>query len=295
MKIIICLKEVVDTRLNLDFGLTNRVVFNEGLPLRLNPNDAAAFNMALALKQSHIGSPVEITLISIGTTRVESYLRDGLAAGADRAIRLWEEDCSGLSSFQKARLLTHAITLSGADLVFTGASSPDTGNSLVGPLIAAWLDLPCICQAVSLELSDGGNVITAVRDIGRGAREKLRCSLPAVVTVKGELKLPYASLDNIIACQSAGVTVLSATDLGITPLELKTDPTRIISLSFPRPRTKKVVTLDSSLPAFDRILKLLEGGISRRQGKLLQGSEAEMADQLYDFLLAEGIIAPPDK
>ena len=42
MKIIVCLKEVVDPTLNIDFGLTNNVVFREGLPLKLNPADAAA-------------------------------------------------------------------------------------------------------------------------------------------------------------------------------------------------------------------------------------------------------------
>ena len=53
-----------------------------------------------------------------------------------------------------------------------------------------------------------------------------------------------------------------------------------------------MVTPDSSLPAFDRILKLLEGGITRRQGKMLAGSPAEMADRLYELLLDEGVIKP---
>ena len=293
MKIIVCLKEVVDTKLSLGFGLSHEVVFQEGLPLRLNPNDAEALAMALSLKQKD--SQVEITLISIGPERVERYLIDGLALGADKAVRIWEEDLTELSSYQKARLLSKAVSLFGADLVLTGARSVDTGNGQVGPLIAAWLNLPCVGEVVSLELSKEQKSITLTRDIGRGAREKMQCSLPAVITVKGEGKLPYASLDKLLKSQDSEVRLLSPADLSISPAELRDDPTRVTGLVFPRPRPKKVPTPESSLPAFYRILKLLEGGISKRQGKMLEGSSQEIADQLFELLIEEGVIEPAKK
>ena len=295
MKVIVCLKEVVDTRLSLDFGLASGVVFKEGLPLRLNPNDAAALVMALSLKQAGSGVPVEISLISIGPERVESYLREGMALGADKALRLWEEGFSSLSPYQKAKLLSRAVSLSDADLVFTGASSLDMGDGQVGPLMAVWLDMPCVCEVVTLNLSDGGKSVILTRDVGKGARERLQCLLPAVITVKGEGKLPYASLDRLIASQHSEVVRLSSADLGISSAVLKNDPTRVTGLTFPRPRTKKVVTPDSSLSAFDRILKLLEGGVSRRKSKILQGGSDELAGQLFELLLAEGVITPSPK
>ena len=290
MKIIVCLKEVVDTKLSLGFGLSHEVVFQEGLPLRLNPNDAEALAKALSLKPPDKGAQVEITLISIGPERVERYLRDGLSCGADRAVRLWGEGLAELSSYQKARLLSKAVSLFGADLVLTGASSLDTGNGQVGPLIAAWLDLPCVGEVVSLELAEKQKSITLTRDIGRGAREKMQCSLPAVITVKGEGKLPYASLDKLLESQDSEVKLFSLADLDMSPVELRNDPTRVTGLVFPRPRPKKVPAPESSLPAFDRILKLLEGGISKRQGMMLKGSSEEMADQLFELLIEEGVI-----
>jgi electron transfer flavoprotein beta subunit len=293
MKIIVCLKEVVDSSLSLGFGLSHEVLFREGLPLRLNPNDAEALAKALSFKQpDKSASPVEITLISIGPERVERYLRDGLALGADRAIRIWREEFTELSSYQKARLLSKAVSLFGADLVFTGASSLDTGNGQVGPLIAAWLDLPCAGEVVGLELDGGQKSIKLTRDIGRGARETIECSLPAVITVKGEGKLPYASLDKLIESQDGEIRLLSLDDLGTSPAELENAPTRVTGLVFPRPRPKRVPTPESSLPAFDRILKLLEGGISRRQGKMLKGSSEELADQLFELFLTEGLLKP---
>ena len=111
------------------------------------------------------------------------------------------------------------------------------------------------------------------------------CSLPAVITVKGgEGKLPYASLDKVLESQQNEVSLLSLADLGISPLELNNGAIKVGGLSFPRPRTRKRPAPESSLPAFYRILKLLEGGVSKRQGIMLEGSSAEMADQLFELL-----------
>lgn len=292
MKIIVCLKEVVDPALSLDFGLRNSVVFREGLPLRLNSNDAAALALALYLKAAAKESQVEITLISIGPQRVESYLRNGLALGADRAVRIWDVDFEAPSPYRKARLLTRAIALLGADLAFMGARSLDTGSGQVGPMLAAYLGFPCVCEAVSIELDAEHGNITLVKDISRGEREKIRCSLPAAITVKGEGKLPYASLDRLIESKYPSITLLSPADLGISPLELKNDPARATDLVFPRPSPMKVPPLDSSLPAFDRILQLLEGGIARRRALILEGSGEELAEQLFQLLKKEGVIKP---
>jgi len=291
VKIIVCLKEVVDSNLSLGFGLRNGLLFQEGLPLRLNPNDAEALARALSLKQPDKGAQVEITLISIGPERVESCLRDGLALGANMAMRIWREGLMELSSYQKAKLLSKAISLFSADLVLTGAKSMDTGGGQIGPLVAAWLDLPCVGEVISLELAEEQMSITLTRDIGKGAREKIQCSLPAVISVKGEgERLHYASLDNILESQYSEVMLLSLADLGISPVELKDDPTRITDLTYPRPRPKKIPTPESSLPAFNRILKLLEGGISKRQGIMLEGSSTELVDQLFELLIEEGVI-----
>jgi len=112
MKIIVCLKEIIDSTISLGSGLRNVVVFREGLPLTLNPHDAEALAMALAFRSPYNESPVEITLVSIGPERVESYLRNGLALGADRAVRIWGEGFESLSPYQKAVLLSGAEPLS---------------------------------------------------------------------------------------------------------------------------------------------------------------------------------------
>jgi electron transfer flavoprotein beta subunit len=290
MTIIVCTKEVVDPALNIDFGLSNQVVFREGLPLKLNPNDAAALSLALDIKNARKNE--EITLVSIGPERVESHLKDGLALGAERAVRIRDEGFGELSPYRKARLLTGAVKLLGADLVLAGSRSLDTSSGQVGALMAGWLDWPCVVDVSSLELNAESDTITLIKDIGRGEREKISCRRPAVITIKGEGKLPYASLDSLIESKYASITRLSPRDLAITEAEFRNDPARITGLAFPRPAPRKVPPLDSSLPAFDRILQLLAGGIARRKGLVLRGSGEELARQLFELLKEAGVLRP---
>jgi electron transfer flavoprotein beta subunit len=290
MKILVCTKEVVDTALSLDSGLSNSAVFNEGLPRRLNPADMASLSMALSLKSAG----AEITVVSIGEKRVESYLRNALAVGADKAVRIWDEGFTDLSPAQKALLLSGLAASSGVDLVLTGARSLDTGSGQVGLMMAARMGWACVTDVTAMELTPDRNNLILTKDIGKGEREKVKCALPAVVTVKGDGKLPYAAVDNLIESKTAVIPVLKAADLGVTPgvLESFACPARLV---FPRPPITKAPPLDSTLPAFNRILQLLQGGITGRKGRRLEGNAARMAEQLYRILVEEGVVkkVPP--
>lgn len=288
MKIVVCLKEVIDPALALDFGLQNQVLFREGLPRRLDPASAMALQKALELKAADSGA--EITAVSIGPERLESYLRDALALGAGRATLIRNEEPT--TPYRKALLLAGVAARWGADIVFTGARSLDTSNGQVAALVAARLGWPCVLDAVSLEMAANEKNTVLVRDIGRGEREKVRCPLPAVVAFKGEGKLPYATLDRLIESRQAPVAVITPTDLGISTSELNNDPIHISGLSFPRPRLRKAPPLDSSLPAFERILQLLEGGISRRRGLMLTGDIDQMVEHLFELLKEAGALKP---
>jgi electron transfer flavoprotein alpha/beta subunit len=197
-----------------------------------------------------------------------------------------------LSPYRKARLLTGSVKLLGADIVLTGSRSLDTSNRQVGSLMAGWLDWPCVSEVVSFELNAELDSINLVKDLGRGEREKLSCHLPAVITIKGERTLPYAPLDRLIKSKYAGITLMSSADLLLSPEELKNDPSRVTNLVFPRPSPRKVPPLDSSLPAFDRILQLLAGGIAKRKGLILHGSGEDLVEQLFELLKKEEVLRP---
>lgn len=280
-----CLKEVIDTRLDLGYGRVSEALLQKSLSSRLNPPDART--LAEALKIKHQEPSAEVILLSLGPESVETYLREGLARGGDKAFRLWEEGFQYLSSYQKARLLSRAVLMLKADLVLTGASSLDIAAGLVGPLIAAWLDFPCVCEVTDFIAYLQTGTVTVTRKAGKSLREKLLVTLPVVLAVcAGEEDLPYAPLDKLLDSLHAEIPILTLSDLGITPWVLKKDPTLDRGLSFPRPRTRPA-PLDSSLPAFYRILALLEGGQSKRRGEILQGDIDALVDRLFNLLVGE--------
>jgi len=289
MKIVVCLKEVVDSTADLALGKVSDALFQKGLIYQVNPADRQAMAEALAVKTQ--GQSVEITVVSVGPRQVEEYLREALAMGADSAWRIWDADFINLDSLSKARLLAAAISLIGPDLVLTGVRSLDNASGQVGPALAALLNLPCVCQTTGFQVESDQKNVTVTRNAGRGIRERLLCSLPAVLTVEASLKdAPYPSMEKLVASQSAVIRQVDPVDLGIAPVQLKNRVYSIKGPVFPRPRVKKVVAPDSSLPAFYRIPALLQGGIAKRRGRLLQGSQQEMIDQMFDLLVQEKIL-----
>jgi hypothetical protein len=78
--------------------------------------------------------------------------------------------------------------------------------------------------------------------------------------------------------------------LGISEESLRKKEQRLTfsPLRFPRPRVRAIPAPDSSLPAFYRILKLLEGSVQRRGGKLIEKKEDELVEELFQTLRREG-------
>jgi electron transfer flavoprotein beta subunit len=291
MRIVVCLKEVVDAGVDLGYGRVDPVLMKKGFSLRLDPDCLEALVKALAVKASV--PQTEIVLLSIGPIGVEKYLREGLASGADKAVRIWDKEFIELAPYQKAKILKGAVSWLGADIILTGAQSLDNSSGLVGALTAAFLGWPFINDVTSPQTTQDQKSLIVTRNIERGLKERLEAAAPLVISVKNSGgKLPYASLEQILRSREAAVELLSLADTGLSYPELKNDPTSCAGLSFPRPATRPA-PLDSSLPAFYRILALLEGGMSKRHSEILAGNSEDLVDQLYDLLLKEKILKTP--
>jgi electron transfer flavoprotein beta subunit len=288
MRITVCFKEVIDTTVDLGFGRVNSALVEKAGSCRLDPVALDCLQMALKLKSQFPGA--EVQLISIGTDRVEEYLRQGLAAGADRATRICSPLCQELSPFQKAKILHAALRLSKAEVVLCGARSLDSGSGLTASLAAGWLDIPCVTDVSDVRKGNDAGTFAVTRRLGRGQLEELEILPPAILGIKAAgARWPDTSLDKLLDSQIAEIELLNPADLGLPENELKSDRAQPGKLVFPRPPTR-VVPLDSQLPAYYRILALLEGGIRKRKGELLKGTPDELAGYLLELLIKEKVL-----
>jgi electron transfer flavoprotein beta subunit len=179
----------------------------------INAYDEFALEEAILLKQAK--KATEVIIFTVGGAETDAQVRDGLARGADRAVRLEDPAFSGSDALGKARILAAAIAAEGCELVLTGRQAIDTDQSSIGPMIAELLGWRQASWVDKLVI-DGGS-FTADRAAGSGVRERIKGALPAVVTCdKGLNKPRFATLPNIMAAKKKQILVKNAASLNLS-------------------------------------------------------------------------------
>ena len=162
-----------------------------------DPASLAALAWALRLEG-------EVTVVTIGPIAAEAGLREALALGAEAALRI--EGPADPEPLEVAAAL--APLAADADLVVLGARSVDRGSAAVAPALAALLERPGACGL--LDVAWDGDRLAAERRLPAGRRERVRVSLPAVVSVEaGTIELRRAALPAILEASNAAIEVLT--------------------------------------------------------------------------------------
>ena len=120
--------------------------------------------------------------------------------------------------------------------------------------------------------------------------------LPVVATVAAAARrAPRAAPPDIpagalLAAQGAEIPVWDLADLGVPPDRVRrADQTLRYDRPRPvRPRLRPIAAPDSALPAFDRILKLVQGSVQRREGRVVQKPAEEIVEEVFRTLKDEG-------
>ncbi len=153
----------------------------------LNFFDAVAVEQAIRMKETMPG--VTVTALSYGPRSALEGLRKAVAMGTDRAIHLEGPELPWAEPMEVAWILSQALRKEQHDLILCGRKATDDEAGQVGPMVAGFLGVPYLGPALSLELEKSQGAIQVVRDLG-GARERVRCPLPAVVSAQKGLAEP---------------------------------------------------------------------------------------------------------
>jgi electron transfer flavoprotein beta subunit len=187
----------------------------------------------------------EVVAFTLGPPAAESVLREALAAGVTRAVRI--DAASDIPSDMTAAAL--AGQLKSARAVWCGDISLDRGSGSVPAFLAAHLEAEQATGLIAAELGDGR--ILAVRRLDGGRRERLRVRPIAVLSVEGATaRLRRASLAGEIAARRAPITIVAG-PVHKPVVEAITRPFR------PRPR---VLAPPAGVTARERIAALTAVG-----------------------------------
>jgi len=259
MDVIVCMKQIPDLQ---QIRIKDREPILDNVPLVWGDLDKNAIEEASKIKEAV--EDVKVTVVALGSDKIEQGILEPLAMGADEAVLLTDPAFAGSDSMGTAKVLAKAIEKTGAyDLVILGEGSTDNYSGVVASALAELLNLPEITYVRELEVEDGK--IKAVRNMEESF-EVMEADLPALVTVAQEINEPR--LPKFMAIRKAGAKPRH--QWGPDDLGLAADEVGQNALS--------VETLSNLAPEQDRKNIILEGNL------------AEQIDALVDALTKEGVL-----
>lgn len=207
MKIVVCIKQVPDTKGGVKFnpdGTLNRAA----MLTIMNPDDKAAVEAALRIKDQN---GAEVTVVTMGLPKAEEVLREAMAMGADKAILITDRVLGGADTWATSSTIAAGIRNLEYDLIITGRQAIDGDTAQVGPQIAEHLDIPVISYAQDIKI--GKDSVTVQRQYD-DRYHVVEAKLPCLITCLSELNEPrYMTPGGIFDAYDKEITVWNRKDL----------------------------------------------------------------------------------
>ncbi|MBQ2643220.1 MAG: electron transfer flavoprotein subunit beta/FixA family protein [Eubacterium sp.] len=255
MKIIVCVKQVPDTKGGVEFnpdGTLNRAA----MLAIMNPDDKAGLEAALRLKDEY---DAEVTVLTMGLPKATAVLREALAMGADKGILVTDRVLGGADTWATSTTIAGAIRNLDYDIIITGRQAIDGDTAQVGPQIAEHLNLPVISYAEDIKI-DGDDVIVQRQYEDR--YHMIKAKTPCLITALSELNEPrYMTPGGIFDAFEEDITTYSRAELVDVEdgdLGLNGSPTKIAKASDKvRKGAGEKVVLDTPDESVDYIMDKL--------------------------------------
>ena len=180
MKIVVCIKQVPDTKGGVQFnpdGTLNRAA----MLTIMNPDDKAGLEAALRIKDQ---TGAEVTVVTMGLPKAADVLREAMAMGADKGVLITDRVLGGADTWATSTTIAGALRGMEYDLIITGRQAIDGDTAQVGPQIAEHLNLPIISYAEDIKVE--GDSVVVKRQYEDGFH-MLKAKMPCLITALSEL------------------------------------------------------------------------------------------------------------
>lgn len=258
MKIVVCIKQVPDTKGGVKFN-PDGTLDRAAMLAIMNPDDKAGLEAALRIKDE---TGAEVTVITMGLPKAEEVLREAIAMGADKGILVTDRVLGGADTWATSTTIAGALRNIDYDLIITGRQAIDGDTAQVGPQIAEHLGIPVISYAQDIKI-DGDSVIVERQFEDR--HHVLKAKMPCLVTALSELNDPrYMTPGGIFTAFDPEITPITVwgradlKDVDDANLGLKGSPTKIAKASDKvRKGAGEKVAFDSADESVDYIMSKL--------------------------------------
>lgn len=247
---------------------------------RLSDADAAALELALRAAERWGG---EVVAVTAGPAAADAVLREALACGAARAVRV-ELPAAARRAEDVAAALAGALR--GVDQVWCGDQGLDAGSGAVPVLLAARLGVAGAFGLVEVAepAGDGPGALQVVRRLDGGRREVLAVEGRAVLSVEGAVaRLRRAGLPGMLRADKATIEVVPAITGAGGPTAGSTVRVGLPQPYRPRPR---VVPGPAGGTALDRVRSLTGAGLAGSDDEGRRAAATVTPEEAADLILA---------
>lgn len=211
MNIVAIIKQVPEIELVRVDQAAGEVTLPSG-PGVVNPFDEYAIEEGLKIREKLGG---KLTVVTVGTEKAQSALRQALSVGADEVYLLSDPAFENSDPQAIGQILAAAISkLDEVKLVLAGKQAIDDDAAQVPAALAAALDWPQILFVRKTgDISEGEATFQRTTEEGY---DTVAVTLPVVVSVVKEINEPrLPSLKGKMAAKKATINTWSAADLNI--------------------------------------------------------------------------------
>lgn len=220
MKILVTVKQVATLDDEFELRDDERDVDPDFCERELNEFDDYSVEEALRIKEA-AGDDVEVVAVTVGPEAADEALRQALAKGVDRGVRIWSDSLEGSDPVAVGRVLARLAERERPDMIFAGAQSSDHAYAATGMAMAGVLGWPHVAVITKLDYQPGAGRATVHRELEGGLEEVMSVQCPAVLGIQLGINTPrYASLRGIRQARAKQVDELSPADLGLSDDEV---------------------------------------------------------------------------
>ena len=216
MNIVVCIKQVPDTNLQIRLNKEGSDIDRDNLSFVMSPYDEFAVEEALRIKEKFPDSVT--TVVTLGPESADEIIRQALAMGIDEAIHVLDSDSKIREGLIPAEALSKVIGPLKPDIILCGRQAVDDDAFQVGGALAQLLGLPEICVASKITiLPHAGELATIERILEGGIKQTIETALPCVITCQKGINEPrYPSLPGIMKAKKKLVKQVKIEELKIT-------------------------------------------------------------------------------
>lgn len=243
MNIVVAMKQIPDLQ---QIRIRNREPVFDDVPLTLGNIDKNALEAGVNLKEAMGGN---VIALSVGNSELEDTIKEALAAGADEAFLVADDELEDLDSAQAASILAAAIKkIEDPGIILFAEGSGDNYSGQVVGRVAELLGLPQVGYAKAIEAN--GSTLKIVRSL-EDSEETVEVSMPAVVSVVADInEARIPSVTHILKAGKKPKEVLEMDDL-----DIELPAAQIETLSNLAPETERKGTVVKSVADLIEALK----------------------------------------